>query len=324
MKTKPKKDFNSCHDFFELVIQCHIIAAALTYLKMEKIEDVPTTDIIPNSTTAWMLPSDDRKKQLYTICEAIVAKFVDFKYHNKPPSSVESISGMSEASKHGGSGSGKTIVSKHKGPPSDGIQQYALQILSLGCFYLEFCDAIKEGDGDRMLRCWRYLLPIFRGSGRKNYSIEVLILLCQNGYYLSPQLSSQLLWSRTVNIHGLPGRNIPGDLHIEHLNRVAKECIVRLGASKTPKAITRVGRAIGTIAPVLDRFDVTNAIRKQSGVHKPRSQEKDKNIIINCLLHNKVFMSIPKRAHHSFPRPRNVLHYEGNNKLLSWMAERLL
>ena len=50
---------------------------------------------------------------------------------------------------------------------------------------------------------------------------------------VSPQLSSQLIWSRTANTHGLPGRNIPVDLQIEHLNRVAKECIAHLGAGKT-------------------------------------------------------------------------------------------
>ena len=41
----------------------------------------------------------------------------------------------------------------------------------MGCFYLEFNDAIKDGDGIRILRCWRYILPMFVGSGRKNYAI---------------------------------------------------------------------------------------------------------------------------------------------------------
>ena len=30
----------------------------------------------------------------------------------------------------------------------------------------------------------------------------------------------QLLWSRFVNVHGLPGHNIAGDLHMEHLNHI--------------------------------------------------------------------------------------------------------
>lgn len=321
VKAKPKKDFNACHDFFVLVTQCHIVAAALTFLNMVSLEDEPSTEIIPDPVTAWMLPDDERKKQLQSVCEAIVTKFVDFRYHEKPsPKSMKSISG----SKHAGSGSDMTVGSKCTGSGDDKVHQYASQILSLGCFYLEFCDGINEGAGKRNLRCWRYLLPIFRGSGRKNYSIEALVLLCQHRYFLSPRLSSQLLWSRSVNVHGRAGKNIPGDLYMEHLNRVAKECISHLGAGKTPKAICRVGKAIGTIAPVLDQFDVANSIKKVSGAHKPPSNNKDMNTILNFLLQQKVFTVIPKRAHHSFPKPRNALHQESNSKLLSWMTDRLL
>ena len=52
-------------------------------------------------------------------------------------------------------------------PSEDKKLEYAIQIISLGCFYLEYySDAIREGDGIRVLRCWRYLLPIFWNSGR--------------------------------------------------------------------------------------------------------------------------------------------------------------
>ena len=54
-------------------------------------------------------------------------------------------------------------------PETDQVADYAKQVLSLGFFYLEFCDPIREGGGERVVRCWHYLLPIFAGSGRKNY-----------------------------------------------------------------------------------------------------------------------------------------------------------
>ena len=44
-------------------------------------------------------------------------------------------------------------------------------------------------------------------------------------YTLSPRQSQQLLWSRSVNMHGQQGRNVACDLHMEHLNRVCKEAI---------------------------------------------------------------------------------------------------
>ena len=50
-------------------------------------------------------------------------------------------------------------------------------IIIIGLFYLEFCDAIKEGDGERVLRCWRYMLPIVHNTGKKNYVKEVFNVL---------------------------------------------------------------------------------------------------------------------------------------------------
>ena len=63
----------------------------------------------------------------------------------------------------------------------------ANKYLGVGCFYREFADAVKEGDGGRVLRCWRYFLPLFKSSARKNYSIEVLKMLYQYEYELTPR-----------------------------------------------------------------------------------------------------------------------------------------
>lgn len=76
-------------------------------------------------------------------------------------------------------------------------------------FYLEYYDAIQHGDGERVLRCWRYLLPIFYNSRRTNYSKEALVLLYQYQYMLTPRQSTQLLYSRFVNTRGVIGKNIP-------------------------------------------------------------------------------------------------------------------
>ena len=43
----------------------------------------------------------------------------------------------------------------------DSVKEYAVQVMSPGHFYLELSDAIKEGDGKHLLRCWQYLLPVF-------------------------------------------------------------------------------------------------------------------------------------------------------------------
>lgn len=113
---------------------------------------------------------------------------------------------------------------------------------------MEFCDSIREGDGHRILRCWRYLML---ATKRKNYSIEALNLLAQYHFFLSQRQAQQLIWSR-INTHGISGRNIPADLFMEHLNRVCKEAVLNLGSHKTPRALERVGKCVGVIAELLD------------------------------------------------------------------------
>ena len=140
--------------------------------------------------------------------------------------------------------------------------------MSLGCFYFEFRDAIKEGDGDRVLRCYRYMLPMFKGARRNNCSIESLNFIIQCDYSLPPRQAAELLWSRFINTHGVPGRNIANDLHMEHLNRLVKTSIKGLGSNKTEKAISTVGKALGVVAPVLHNFDKDNHVAEMYGVHE--------------------------------------------------------
>ena len=111
--------------------------------------------------------------------------------------------------------------------PTEGdcVCEYSVQLLRMCCLYMEFADAIREGDGGRVLRCWKYMLPIFLASGNKNYACEAANFLLQHTYLLSPWQSAQLLWSRFVNVHGQPGRNIPVDLHMEHLTKTQQRML---------------------------------------------------------------------------------------------------
>ena len=187
---------------------------------------------------------------------------------------------------------------------------------------MEYSDAIREGDGDRVLRCWRYLLAIFKSSGRKNYSIEALNMLYQYKYQLTPRQSAELLWSRFINVHGLRGRNIPCDLHLEHLNRMCKYAISDLGVNKTETAIKRVGNALGTLSPVLQQFDLDNRLSYMCSTHHVPKSEKDRDRIIFHLQQCDVFSSHDSRAHHqSFPKPRDVLHDFDQEKLRQWIAQ---
>ena len=200
---------------------------------------------------------------------------------------------------------------------------YGKNLTGLGCFYLEFSDAIKEGDGLRVLRCWKYLLPLFKSSSRKNYSIEVLNMLCQCEYDLTPRQSQELIWCRFVNTHSAPGRNIPADLYQEHLNRLCKESVRGLRVNKTEKAIIRVGKILGTLAPLLDNYDIDNNVGVVSGAHRTPSIDKDRDLIVQHLQQCKIFTLQDGRSHSRFSTPRDVLHTMDKKTILQWITEHI-
>lgn len=157
-------------------------------------------------------------------------------------------------------------------------------MVSLGLLYLDFKDAVREGDGERVLLDWKYLFLLFKASGRKNYAIEAITLLTQYHITLPPNLAEQLKWSRFINVHGLPGHNISCDLHMEHINRLVKVSIEGLGANKSEKAITRVGRAVGVLASAIHTYDEELGVPVPSGEHSEKAKYKDIDTITMLLL----------------------------------------
>ena len=111
-------------------------------------------------------------------------------------------------------------------------------------------------------------------------SCETLNMLYQE-LTLPPCLSNQLIWSCFVNTHGIPGRNIAGNLYMEHLTQTAKGAIKSLGANKTERAIGQVDKVIWTFPPLLQSFDVKNKVKEVCGAHKRANVMKENSIVVN-------------------------------------------
>lgn len=99
----------------------------------------------------------------------------------------------------------------------DNVYNYARVLCHYGSLCLEFRDAWAEGDGERVIRCWKLFLPHFKATGRTKYSLEALRLQFQTSAILSPNLAHQVKWHRFVNVKGCAGKNIPCDLYNEHI-----------------------------------------------------------------------------------------------------------
>eukprot|EP00731_Ephydatia_muelleri_P034358 Em0056g17a len=144
-----------------------------------------------------------------------------------------------------------TALSKRNTGTTDHVLEYAKETMSPGLLLLEFKDAIREGDGTRILQCWKYFFIIFRATRHKNYCIEAFNLFMQYYYTLPPRYAEQMLWGRFINSEGGQGRNISADLHMEHLNHIVKDAVGHLGANKTPQAIMRASKALGALKEIL-------------------------------------------------------------------------
>ena len=201
----PKANFNSCEDFLQIVLTAHILSAACEILDISSLDDQPSADAIGVTTPEnfWTCTKDERKAVLTKISKAIIKKFIRFSFSATP-----------------------------NNDHTDEVHRYACYLLSIGCFYLAYKDAIKEGDGERVLECWRYFMPVFHNAGRRNYANEAFIFLFQYFHDLPPQQPQQLLYSRFINTAGVRGWNIPLDLDQEHLNRLCKDCVKGLGSNK--------------------------------------------------------------------------------------------
>lgn len=290
-------DFNACEDFFKSVMECHVVAAAMHHLKMCSLSNIPCHAKLQEDL--WLLDDDARRDILIDICMEIVFKFA-----------ANFLQERTEANE--------------KDETEDKVHCYATELLSYGMLYNEFADAIREGDGNRTIRCWRYFLLFFKAHKRKNYSTEALHLLSQLHFFLSPRQSQQLMWSRFINTHGIEGRNIAADLYMEHLNRVCKNAVANLSSNITPSSFKRVGKCVGTLKELLESFDKEFNIATVSGKHAVQSSEKDCNLMLKQLLEENVFEQIDGKSHNSFCNiDYNLLRSIKEKPLQKWMVEKI-
>lgn len=296
---KCKQNVNATEDFLEVVVVGYVVSAVLEYLKMSSIDDLPSRDIIPDVEMVWTEDDSKRSQILSSIATDVVKQHIDLTMQPQMHFPAED----EEASQSGEQPNIniKPTSSVHSdNGDKDNILAYSREVLTLGLLHAEFKDSIKEGDGDRVLRIWKYLLLLFKASKRKNYAIEAFNILVQYHLVLPPQIAEQLKWSRFINTHGYPGKNISCDLHLEHMNKLLKTAIEGLGPNKGKKAIIRAGRMIGTLSDALFKFDEDNCVSSVSGAHTNKSADKDLNQILKHLSAMKVFQNIPSRKHRSF------------------------
>lgn len=133
----------------------------------------------------------------------------------------------------------KTTADKLK----DLKKEYVERLLWRGLNNMARHDAVKENDGTRMIIHWKFEYFMF---GHR--------LLANLAGAASEQLKHHLIWERTVNVNGGKAKNIPKDLHCEHLNMQYKENSRDAGGQLTTNTVNRHSQMIGIGKSIQDIF----------------------------------------------------------------------
>ena len=170
----------------------------------------------------------------------------------------------------------------------DRILDCLREVLTLALMYAAFDDAIREGDRDQVIRCWKFLQTY-----RSFKTIGTVL------YLTSTKISSTTgqAWSRVINTHGMQGGNVPMDLHMEHLNRSVKTAVAHLAANTTPKAIVRIGKCIGPLTNLGISFDLSTGVANKLGAHSDADVNED---IAELTSKSRVVKHIPGHKHNAF------------------------
>ncbi len=121
-----------------------------------------------------------------------------------------------------------------------------------GALVTEIWDAWVEGDGNRVILCWKLFMPHFRSSGCTKYALEATRLQIQL-QTLSPNFVHQITRHLIVNTRGGHGNNIPCDLYNEHVNKTSQSYYTEHG-SKSYWAVTEKGCSVCLTIACHSRF----------------------------------------------------------------------
>ena len=277
MTKEPKKDVNACIDFIYTIVKGHFLACACDLFGVSSLEE---SLVLPPG-----IESSSAAEKLAFIMK--ISRMV-----------VERCSLIE------GCLTNETVVDI-----DDGVYNYARTLCHYGSLVMEFRDAWQEGDGERVLRCWKLFLPHFKAAGCTKYSLEALKLQIHSRITCSPNLAHQIIWNRFVNVRGGAGNKIPCDLFNEHINKQLKCIISNMGSNLTESALQRAARSVTSLHRICETFDIQSGVPCRTTAHGTRPDKIDVKKVVSIVLRNKLLVEVGNREHRSFRSMKlNPLH----------------
>ena len=335
LPNKVKDDPSSVEQFFDVVLDSHIVAAALVFFGMDDVDGQPTqnVDLAKLKAEKWGYLSQILQAFINQFIPAFVQQPIVITDQPESHPSTKTKRGASEVAQPTHSSArtkkdaSKVVKPTQSGAKEDYILNYACNMMGHILLARNFRDAARENDGARSIRCWKFFLLHYRAeSSRSKYAIEAFHLLAQINALLSPRMAHELIWNRTVNVNGGAGNNIPMDLHLEHLNRVFKDNINTFRAHISEQSVQRSSRAIAPVKAILEAFDKATSVKQESGHHTNANLSRDFNVALQLLRKQNIFKKQTGRSHNSFKTissdPLSKFK-EDPSEIINWIKRRV-
>ena len=121
---------------------------------------------------------------------------------------------------------------------------------------LQLEDTAREGNGERKLMNHKLLIPLFKSvTLHIKYAIEMFTAVSQVEIKVIERMSEALKWDYFTSWSSVAAKNIEEDMAQEIYNRISKQIVKRMCASKSMTFIGRISRAVGGIKLTRDSFD---------------------------------------------------------------------
>lgn len=312
---KVNKAYHGTESFFSTVVDGYVVYAAMEFFGMASPHGTPTQNMVQANDSHTLKEKVGELVNTYVLFKAELDESTTLHEEIREAEARQAESFVcrfpscnkvyvheKRRNNHEVSSHGLTIPreSDERSPPNpkdgDGVFNYSHNILKTGLLLRDFQDAIKEGDGSRLERLWKFMMLLYKVSGKTKYALAAIRLHAQLNALLSPREAHSMRWNRTINLKGGIGRNLAIDQVQEHRVRETKELMSGHGANLTFPSAQIYSRASNGVGEAVENFDNENKVRKESGKHK-RREDADILIVVKILQEIQALKETPGRTH---------------------------
>ena len=197
--------------------------------------------------------------------------------------------------------------------------------IRFGLLLADINDALKEGDGKRLLTLYKNALLLYKCHGHTKYAYSTLLFLTKVKAILSADKAESLVANRFCNTHGKQGKIISMDLFLEHRNNSVKGYCDLLGPNFGEESAQRIARSSGITDEILRSVNSDCKILENDKTRSSTDPSEAVKQIVADLLSINAFVFKPGReGYTSFPKiSANLVQGLDYRDLYNWMKTRL-